>query len=75
MPHDPDCTPDGPCDVCQGPTYAQRRPACGQRDACLCAHAAIRSGAGAVTVAIPEALNLTLQSKLPDVIMSWPLAH
>lgn len=41
----------------------------------LAALAAMRTGAGLVTCAIPAALNLTLQKKLSPVIMTLPLAQ
>jgi hydroxyethylthiazole kinase-like uncharacterized protein yjeF len=43
--------------------------------AALCSWAAMRSGAGLVTAAVPRALNLTLQKKIPDVVMTMPLAQ
>ena len=39
---------------------------------CLVSLAAIRSGAGLVTCAIPKELNLTLQKKISPVIMTLP---
>jgi hydroxyethylthiazole kinase-like uncharacterized protein yjeF len=39
----------------------------------LCAKAALRSGAGLVTVGIAESLNKVLQKKLPDEVMTKPL--
>jgi len=43
--------------------------------AALCSLAAMRSGAGLVTAAIPRDLNLTLQKKISNVIMTKPLAQ
>ena len=37
--------------------------------------AAMRSGAGMVTAAVPLGLNLTLQKKISNVIMTKPLAQ
>ena len=37
--------------------------------------AAMRSGAGLVTIGIPKSLNLTLQKKISNVVMTWPLAE
>jgi hydroxyethylthiazole kinase-like uncharacterized protein yjeF len=39
----------------------------------LCSLAAMRSGAGLVTVAVPKSLNLTLQKKISHVVMTLPL--
>ena len=41
----------------------------------LSASAAMRSGAGLVTVAVPRGLNLTIQKKIPNYIMTMPLAQ
>jgi len=41
----------------------------------LSARAAMRCGAGLVTVAVPRGLNLTLQRKISNVIMTMPLAQ
>ena len=41
--------------------------------AALSALAAMRSGAGLVTVGIPESLNLVLQKKISSVVMTLPL--
>jgi len=41
--------------------------------ASLCAKAALRSGAGLVTVGIPTGMNKILQRKLPDEVMTKPL--
>jgi len=43
--------------------------------AALSSLAAMRSGAGMVTAAIPKALNLTLQEKISHVVMTLPLAQ
>ena len=43
--------------------------------ACLSSLAAMRSGAGLVTVGISKSLNLTLQKKLSCVVMTLPLAE
>jgi len=43
--------------------------------AALTSLAAMRSGAGLVTVGIPKSLNLTLQKKNSNVVMTWPLAE
>jgi NAD(P)H-hydrate epimerase len=43
--------------------------------ACLTSLAAMRSGAGMVTAAIPKALNLTLQKKISHVVMTLPVAQ
>jgi hydroxyethylthiazole kinase-like uncharacterized protein yjeF len=43
--------------------------------AALSSLAAMRSGAGMVTVAVPRGLNLTLQEKISNVIMTQPLAQ
>ena len=43
--------------------------------AALSSLAAMRSGAGMVTAAIPQNLNLTLQEKISNVIMTKPLAQ
>src|SRR5271169_43493 len=40
----------------------------------LCSLAAMHSGAGMVTAAVPRGLNLTLQKKISNVIMTKPLA-
>ncbi len=39
----------------------------------LCCLAAMRSGAGMVTAAVPKSLNKTLQAKMSHVVMTWPL--
>ncbi|MBF0489398.1 MAG: NAD(P)H-hydrate dehydratase [Candidatus Omnitrophica bacterium] len=39
----------------------------------LCSLAAMRSGAGLVTAAVPKNLNLTLQRKISNVVMTLPL--
>lgn len=39
----------------------------------LCSLAAMRSGAGLVTAAVPESLNLTLQKKIAHVVMTLAL--
>lgn len=41
--------------------------------ASLCGLSAMRSGAGLVTLGVPESLNSTLQKKISPVLMSWPL--
>lgn len=41
--------------------------------ACLTSLAAIRSGAGLVTLGIPKSLNTTVQKKISNVIMTLPL--
>lgn len=41
--------------------------------AALTALAAMRSGAGLVTVGVPKSLNLTLQKKVSNTVMTWPL--
>ncbi len=41
--------------------------------AALCGLAAMRSGAGLVTIGVPKSLNLTLQKKISPVIMTLPL--
>ncbi len=41
--------------------------------AALCGLAAMRTGAGLVTVGIPKSLNKTLQAKISNVIMTLPL--
>ena len=41
--------------------------------AALCSLAAMRTGAGLVTVGIPRSLNTALQKKLSPVVMTWPL--
>jgi NAD(P)H-hydrate epimerase len=41
--------------------------------ACLTSLAAMRTGSGLVTAAIPKGLNLTLQTKLSHVVMTMPL--
>jgi hydroxyethylthiazole kinase-like uncharacterized protein yjeF len=41
--------------------------------AALSGLAAMRSGAGLVTLGVPKSLNLTLQKKISPVIMTWPL--
>ena len=43
--------------------------------AALSSLAAMRSGAGLVTVAVPKDLNLTLQKKISNVVMTKPLAQ
>jgi len=43
--------------------------------ACLTGLAAMRSGAGLVTIGIPKSLNITLQKKISNVIMTLPLAE
>jgi len=43
--------------------------------AALSSLAAMRCGAGLVTVAIPRGLNLTLQKKISNVVMTMPLAQ
>ncbi len=43
--------------------------------AALSSLAAMRSGAGLVTAAVPKNLNLTLQKKISNVIMTMPLAQ
>jgi len=43
--------------------------------AALSSLAALRSGAGMVTAAIPRALNLTLQKKISNCVMTLPLAQ
>ncbi len=43
--------------------------------AALCSLAAMRSGAGLVTAAVPKGLNLTLQKKISNVVMSRPLSQ
>jgi len=43
--------------------------------AALTALAAMRSGAGLVTAAVPRSLNLTLQKKISSVIMTLPLVE
>jgi len=43
--------------------------------AALSSLAAMRSGAGMVTVGVPRGLNLTLQKKISNVIMTKPLAQ
>jgi len=43
--------------------------------AALSALAAMHSGAGMVTVAVPQGLNLTLQKKIAHVVMTRPLAQ
>jgi hydroxyethylthiazole kinase-like uncharacterized protein yjeF len=43
--------------------------------AALCSLAAMRSGAGMVTAAVPQGLNLTLQEKISNVIMTMPLTQ
>lgn len=42
--------------------------------ACLCAESCLRSGAGLVTVAVPESLNPILETKLTEV-MTLPVAE
>lgn len=42
--------------------------------ACLCAESCLRSGAGLVTVAVPESLNPVLETKLTEV-MTLPVAE
>lgn len=39
----------------------------------LCSLAAMRAGAGLVTAAVPQSLNLTLQKKIAPIIMTLPL--
>ena len=39
----------------------------------LCSLAAMRSGAGLVTAAVPQSLNITLQKKISNVVMTLPL--
>jgi hydroxyethylthiazole kinase-like uncharacterized protein yjeF len=39
----------------------------------LCSLAAMRAGAGLVTVAVPQSLNLTLQKKIVPVVMTRPV--
>jgi NAD(P)H-hydrate epimerase len=41
--------------------------------AALTALSAMRSGCGLVTVGVSQSLNLTLQKKISNVVMSWPL--
>jgi len=41
--------------------------------AALCSLASMRTGAGLVTVGIPESLNNALQKKASPVVMTWPL--
>jgi len=41
--------------------------------AALTGLAAMRSGAGLVTLGVPEGLNSTVQKKIANVIMTWPL--
>jgi len=43
--------------------------------AALCSLAAMRSGAGLVTAAVPLGLNLTLQKKISNCVMTKPLAQ
>jgi len=43
--------------------------------ACLTAKAALRSGAGIVSVGVAKSLNATLQRKLADEVMTLPLAE
>jgi ADP-dependent NAD(P)H-hydrate dehydratase / NAD(P)H-hydrate epimerase len=43
--------------------------------ASLCAKSALRSGSGLVTVGVVKSLNKILQKKLPDEIMTRPLAQ
>src|ERR1700722_17660069 len=43
--------------------------------AALSSLAAMRSGAGLVTAAVPQGLNLTLQKKISNVVMTKPLAQ
>ncbi len=43
--------------------------------AALSSLAAMRSGAGLVTAAVPRGLNLTLQKKISNVVMTMPLAQ
>ena len=43
--------------------------------ACLTSLAAMRSGAGMVTAAVPRGLNLTLQTKISHVVMTLPVAQ
>lgn len=39
----------------------------------LCGHAAMRAGAGLVTLAVPKSLNASLHKKISSVIMTLPL--
>jgi NAD(P)H-hydrate epimerase len=39
----------------------------------LCSLAAMRAGAGLVTVGVSKSLNLALQKKISNVVMTWPL--
>ena len=41
--------------------------------AALCGLAAMRAGAGLVSIGVPKSLNLTLQKKISSAIMTWPL--
>lgn len=41
--------------------------------AALCGLAAMRSGAGLVTLGIPKSMNAIVQKKISPVIMTWPL--
>ena len=41
--------------------------------AALTGLAAMRSGAGLTTIGVPQSLNLILQKKISNVIMTWPL--
>lgn len=43
--------------------------------AALCGLAAMRSGAGLVTIGVAKSLNLALQSKISNVIMTLPLGE
>lgn len=43
--------------------------------ASLCAKAALRSGAGLVTVGVTQSLNKILQKKIPDEVMTKPLTQ
>ncbi len=43
--------------------------------ACLTSLAAMRSGAGMVTAAVPKGLNLALQEKIAHVVMTMPVAQ
>ena len=41
----------------------------------LCAHAALRTGAGLITLAVPEDAWLPITAKCPPEIMVWPLSE
>lgn len=43
--------------------------------AALCSLAAMRSGAGLVTVGVPQSLSIALQKKIASVVMTMPLAE